>query len=118
MIKALIKKLYFKLFPDRADISQKRVDELERAFNPLTDNKLRVTSSCLEKRIIQTEWTIPREEYEIYRHNPNYMEFIKERLSVNIVKGLEDRIVIRTDNNELYQSTRIVGRFEFWEEIK
>ena len=107
MIKALIKKLYFKLFPDRADISKKRVIEL-----------IRGSSNWLEKKIIQTEWTIPREEYEIYRHNPNYMEFVKERLSVNIVKGLEDRIVIRTDNNELYQSTRIVGRFEFWEEIK
>lgn len=118
MIKALIKKLYFKFFPDRADISKERVDELERALNPLTDNELSVSSSRLEKKTIQTEWIIPREEYEIYRHNPDYMKFIKDRLSVNIVKGLEDRIEVRTDYNELYQSTRIVGRFEFWEEIK
>ena len=115
MIKALIKKLYFKLFPDR---SKERVDELERALNPLTDNKLSVPSSRLEKKTLQTEWTIPRTEYEVYRHNPDYMKFIKDRLSVNIAKGLEDRIAIRTDYNELYQSVRIVGRLEFWEERK
>lgn len=118
MIKALIKKLYFKLFPDRADVSKEYVIDLEAEQRDYKHREASLNSKTYTKKTYQAERLIERDMYEIYKHNPDYMKFVKEDLTRLLFKAIEDKIEIRTDFNPCFKTVRIVGRFEFWEEIK
>ena len=116
MIKKLIKKLYFKLFPDRADISKESLAELEAAidYSKRPDYTIGIGYTKYVKHTLQADWNIQKEEYEICKHNPDYMTFVKERIALNLVKGIEDKIKINTEFN--VNTVRIVGRLDLWEE--
>ena len=115
MIKKLIKKLYFKVFPERADVSKEYVASLEaeiRAFKHLEEYA--VGRGSLTKKTLHAERLIERDMYEMYKHNPDYMKFVKEDLVRLFLKAIEDRINVTTEESEPF--VRIIGRLDLWEE--
>ena len=117
MIKALIKKLYFKLFPDRADVSKEYVIDLEAELRAYKRWEASVDSKTYTKKTYQAECLIERSMYETYKHNPDYLKFVREDMTRLLFKAIEDKIEISTVFNTRFEPVRIIGRLDFWEEV-
>lgn len=97
---------------------------LERAwkYDKLTDPTSnpfpRAQETRLTERTLNAVRLFSSEEYETYKHNPSFMEFVKEDLIRSFLPEISKRVEIRTDYNPCYKTARIEGRLTFWEEIK
>ena len=116
--------LYKKAWPDMSILPQDRLTELsiiELKYQELTDpiNKWsQSVSRPLNRRELNAIRQFSAEEYETYKHNPSFMEFVKEDLIRSFLPEISKRVEIRTDYNPCYKTARIEGRLTFWEEIK
>ena len=113
---------YRRVNPDRYTIDGERLKGLYRAEefykNVMETATAPAKTSTLCKRTFNAVRLFTSDEYETYKHNPSFMEFVKEDLIRSFLPEITKRVEIRTDYNPCYKTARIEGRLTFWEEMK
>lgn len=124
-VKRFTEWLYEKTWPDYMTCSktafcsiQDRAYKYDKLTDPSNNWSLKVRERGLEKQMLCAVRLFSSEEYETYKHNPSFMEFVKEDLIRSFLPEISKRVEIRTDYNPCYKTARIEGRLTFWEEIK
>ena len=121
-VKRFSERFYRWVNPDRYTIDGERLKALYRAeefYNNVMETALAPAKTPqISKRVLSAVRHYTAEEYETYKHNPSFMEFVKEDLIRSFLPEISKRVEIRTDYNPCYKTARIEGRFTFWEEIK